>query len=148
MKQSITSRIANSIKVQDNGCWVWTRRRDRQGYGVMWIYQEGKKYQRFAHRMSYEAHKGLIPANKQIDHLCMNKSCVNPAHLEVVTSKENTQRYFQSIDIDRYCRNGHRRTSSNTYISGKTKYCKICHRYSSAAYRKRKEYERAGLAPR
>lgn len=149
MQKNIINRIENSIHTQSNGCWVWTRRKDREGYGVMWIYQGGKKCQRFAHRMSYEAYKQKIPANKQIDHLCMNKSCVNPEHLEAVTSKENTQRYFKSINIDSYCKNGHKRTPDNTYLTGKTRCCKICRKNASATYRERKSLERSGLpAPR
>lgn len=149
MKKPITERILSSIQFGDSTCWEWQRRKDRDGYGVMWVWIDGKKRQRFAHRMSFEAFNGEIPPGLQIDHLCMNKSCVNPAHLQIVTSKENTQRYFKSINIDSYCKNGHKRTPDNTFLTGKTRYCKICRKNASAAYRERKSLERSGLpAPR
>jgi hypothetical protein len=70
------------------GCWNWQRYKDDKGYGV--IKRRGKNYQ--AHRYLYEKHKGKIPGELQLDHLCRNTSCVNPGHLEPVTNAENTRR--------------------------------------------------------
>lgn len=69
-------------------CWEWCGEINRKGYGRLWV--GGKR--RFAHRAYYEAKYGPIPEGLQIDHLCRNRSCVNPDHLEPVTALENRRR--------------------------------------------------------
>lgn len=70
-------------------CWEWGGGYSKGGYGVFWWHQTHI----YAHRFSFEeAHHCLIPKEFQIDHLCRNRSCVNPSHLELVTSRENTRR--------------------------------------------------------
>jgi hypothetical protein len=71
----------------DTGCWVW-QDNDRSGYGFLSV----NKQKQMAHRVSYELHVGPIPEGLQIDHLCRNKMCVNPDHLEAVTQQENILR--------------------------------------------------------
>jgi len=67
------------------GCWIWTGPRHSGGYGTLGV--EGEK--RYAHRVSHELHIGPIPEGLVIDHICRNKICVNPDHLQAVTNKEN-----------------------------------------------------------
>lgn len=70
-----------------NGCWIWTGS-IRHGYGLLRIGQ----HQVMAHRFSYMLNVGMVPQSFVIDHLCCNKQCVNPDHLEPVTNQENIQR--------------------------------------------------------
>jgi hypothetical protein len=70
------------------GCWVWQLSKNPKGYGSIW--HEGKCWA--AHRLSYTLLVGPIPEGLQLDHLCRNTSCVNPAHLEPVTNTENQRR--------------------------------------------------------
>ena len=74
--------------VEVDGCWLWTGGR-RGGYGRIKLAETGTVD---AHRLSYEHHIGPIPDGLVIDHLCRNRSCINPAHLEPVTTAENIRR--------------------------------------------------------
>ncbi len=69
-------------------CWIFTGHVDQFGYGAIRVNRTMVK----AHRVSYELAHGAIDHNLQIDHLCMNKSCVNPKHLELVTRAVNIRR--------------------------------------------------------
>lgn len=72
-------------------CWEWTSALDNDGYGIIQLSQPVRMNKK-AHRISYELSVGPIPEGMTIDHLCRNKKCVNPEHLEVVTGSENAKR--------------------------------------------------------
>ena len=72
-----------------DGCWLWTGARDKLGYG--WI-RRTRGGNAPAYRVAWELEVGPIPEGLVIDHLCRNPSCVNPAHLEPVTQRENMLR--------------------------------------------------------
>lgn len=103
---------------------------------VEWPKVDANGYGRWAgvymHRVSYEWEHGSIPAGLQIDHLCLNKACINPAHLEAVTSVENTRRWSRAI-VE--CANGHPFDADNTYIDSRgRRACLTCRRARSRAW--------------
>lgn len=78
-------------------CWEWQSTRNNSGYGKFWL--NGRT--RLAHRVSYELHKGEIPAGLAVRHTCDNPPCVNPAHLLVGTGKDNAR---DALERNRYRR--------------------------------------------
>lgn len=115
---------------RQTGCWNWMRStKGPNGYGQI---GEGGHDCRIllAHRVSYEIHKGPIPKHLEIDHLCRNRGCVNPEHLEAVTRRTNLLR-GDTITARRaaqtHCLRGHEFTAENTYRSTRgTRECRSC----------------------
>lgn len=95
--------------IQENGCWEWIGGHTRHGYGSL-VPPGGAPV--LAHRHFYLLHKGQIPTGLQLDHLCRNRGCVNPDHLEAVTSRENSLRGANRAKT--HCKRGHEFTEANT----------------------------------
>lgn len=89
VRASGIERFVNRIEVSPSGCWLWQGATYRDGYGV---FRVGGVHVR-AHRWAYRRYVKAIPPTLHIDHLCSVKTCVNPDHLEAVTTQENTRRW-------------------------------------------------------
>lgn len=103
-------------------CWPWRAARNRGGYGVIGRGRRGEGNV-LAHVAAYELTIGPKPAGSQLDHLCRNTGCVNPAHLEAVPQRENLRR--QSV-ARTTCRAGHPYTAENTRPSKRGRVCRTC----------------------
>ena len=128
-KKAPIERFWPKVQIQANGCWLWTGCLARpQGYARININRKAE----YAHIFIYELFWGSIPKDKEVDHLCRNRACVNPFHLEVVSSLENTLRGETSAGITARsgcCMRGHPWTDENTYYRPKGhRMCRACHR--------------------
>lgn len=124
-----------------NVCWEWSGSVCSK-YGRYKLSDGGSHA---AHRIAYALLHGAIPDRLILDHLCQNKICVNPDHLEPVTVMENARRAFalkagQRIsDVPHICPNGHPRNHANTAVSPKGRqYCRDCKRELQQRVRERK----------
>jgi len=120
------------------GCWWWTARINNNGYGTFRLGRRslGESRTVMAHRFAYENLVALIPEWLQLDHLCRNRACVNPDHVQIVDAAENTRRSMSARKM--YCKNGHKYTRGNTYINPKTgrRSCRTCRAASVGKTRK------------
>ena len=89
LKTSLRERLLERCSPEPNtGCWLWFGACNPAGYGTLPYLGRGG----LAHRLSYQAFKGLVPPTLTVDHLCFVRSCINPDHLEAVTLQENSRR--------------------------------------------------------
>lgn len=124
-------------------CWEWKFGKNHQGYAK---FREGATGSRtiHGHCFAYEYFIGPIPEGLQLDHLCRNKSCVNPWHCEPVTGSENVFRGSNRYRDKTHCKHGHEFTPENTWLRTSGKYgrrersCRTCHRI-----RARNKYRKA-----
>jgi len=91
-----------------------------------------------AHRFSYEYFIAPIPDGLEIDHLCRNRACVSPTHLEPVTRQENHRRGIGAAGRD-FCKYGHAYTDVNTYRYNGSRLCRLCRAKDARNFRKRQK---------
>lgn len=106
-------------------CWLWTgAQHNAKGYGRIDV--NGRRY--LAHRYAYQLWVGELVDGMEIDHLCRNTRCVNPRHLEQVTSEEHIRRTDQGAYqlLKTHCPSGHAYTPENTRMQGNRRHCRAC----------------------
>ncbi len=114
--------------VTESGCWLWMGATNGVGYGTFYVRPTdgafyvrpkcGRQRMTYAHRLSYELHKGPLPEGLTIDHLCRVRCCVNPGHLEAVTLRVNLLRgegLPAKCAKKTHCPQGHPYDATNTH---------------------------------
>lgn len=121
------------IPEPNSGCHLFTGALSTAGYGQIGV----NRRVLYAHRVAYELYVGPIPDGMVIDHLCRVRCCVNPAHLEVVSHRENILRgngYSARNARAAACPRGHPRTDDGMYVlRDGTRRCRPCHQADSRA---------------
>jgi len=122
-------------------CWLWLAAKS-DGYGK--ISTAAPRRTLRAHRVAYELLVGPVPDGLQLDHLCRNRACCNPAHMEPVTRRENLVRgegFAAKCAAATHCPHGHPYDEENTYRCRKGRHCRACKRRRDREYYWRRKAE-------
>ena len=132
LRSSVLARFWDKVEVVDSGCWEWRGGLATNGYGR---FNLGNGKSAPAHRITYNLFKGDIPEGLEPDHLCRNRKCVNPDHIEAVTRRENIMRGLlpatnRNLQLSKtHCPQGHSYDEINTYIDSRGyRHCRMCNR--------------------
>lgn len=137
--QPIADRVAARVVITTAGCHEWTGAIGADGYGRIKLRVDGRPATLATHRVAYELANGPIPDGLHIDHLCRNRPCCNPAHLEAVTQAVNNERMRTAHSIGGAagtCIHGHEFTDANTYVTPDgRRQCRACNKERARVHR-------------
>ncbi len=132
---SFLRRAFARIQITDS-CWLFTGCKDQRGYGMIYF---GDRQMR-AHRAVWQAINGPVRPGLCLDHLCRVRNCINPAHLEPVTNRENILRgegLAAKQARQTHCKRGHELSGANLYLwRGKFRQCRTCNQARVSAWKK------------
>lgn len=136
-EQRRTRLLNKIIHDQATGCWVWQGTKSAAGYGQMVVVGSRK----YTHRIAYELYVGPIPVGLELDHLCSNRDCCNPEHLEPVTHAVNVARGERPTKT--HCVHGHSLSGYNLVI---TKYGhRLCRQCGLDWHKRKRDADRAAM---
>ena len=145
----IPAKLKARISITDSGCWEWSGSRFPNGYGRVQRKLPSGRRELYAHRFIYSLMVGPIPDDQELDHLCHNRPCVNPSHLEAVSHQENRVRALwkeNGLPQSLYCSKGHELAAVGTYTWGSSRVCRACRKSFDAGYRARRKQNRTSGA--
>lgn len=132
----VIERFLNKISVVDSGCWEWLGSQNNRGYGVFWF----NSLPTLSHRFIYEYYHGKIENTLEIDHLCRNRDCCNPEHLEAVTHSTNIMRGDHQNRKVTHCPRGHEYNEENTrHTKVGSRICRKCQSIAQKEFQKNKK---------
>ena len=143
---TLPTRITDRIDMTGD-CWTWAGAHNSHGYAVVWW--QGRMVG--LHRLMCAQEHGEPEDGQQSDHLCRNRGCVRPSHLEWVTPRQNTGRgtsssaaTVRSVDESGVCKNGHDMTEPDAWVAGRggRRECRRCRLITWAKYRERNREKR------
>ena len=117
------------IPEPNTGCWLWLGSLKPDGYSRFNARISG-------HQASFSHWKGQVPEGKEIDHICRMRCCVNPAHLQAITHRENVAKSgaWEFNTRKTHCPKGHPYSGNNLYVHGTNRQCLVCRRARSYAF--------------
>lgn len=130
----VRDRILALVETSEAGCWEWLGSRGANGYGRLTIgsRSDGSRRTALAHRVAYQEFVGPVPDGLELDHLCRNRACCNPAHLEPVTRRVNNLRgesVAAKMARQKDCKRGHPLSGDNLRINSRgARLCVTCTR--------------------
>lgn len=133
-------RLLDKTLVQPHGCWTFTGKETTGGgYAKVTVNLKGQPQRQIVgHRLVYEHFRGAIGDGLQLDHLCRNRMCLNPDHLEPVSCRENLLRgeTLAALNLAKTrCAHGHEFVQENIYLTARgSRRCRACHRENQRAY--------------
>ena len=145
LREKAADNLLKHVLENEQGCWIWQKGKTHNGYPLVSV----ARVMRYAHRLQYERTKGPIPPGMDLDHLCRNRDCINPEHLEPVTRSENLRRGAGAQMLRArhaavtHCPQGHPYNAENTYLrpNGRGRLCRLCQRAAKKSYRERRKGE-------
>lgn len=139
MALTVEQRFLSKISIDPLGCWNWTAAKNADGYGRFGF--EGRNAH--AHRVAYVLFIGPIPRGLEVAHLCHNRRCVNPLHIQAMTHLANVQMTPTRTWRRSACKRGHEMEDPNLYHRRNgTRQCLACYQQSWADGNARKSAQR------